>query len=146
MDRILRILQRAALTDPDAKDRYIHALELSIGIPSIQPFELIDLVGLVKDVRDLGVSVGGYILENGEEDPNNPHVIIWSDPVSEDNHIQGLALGTSTRSIVMGFTAIFGARINDLKTWSAGPVLPYDEVHDNYDVLNRYIYNWELNF
>jgi hypothetical protein len=150
MDEILRILRRAAVEDPSAKDRYIHALERVLCeriAPSLSSYSLVDLM---LDISNLSLYVGNYIEKHGRRVSTSlGDTVIWMDSSRDDRETtfyrEGLALGLSPQGVAAGLVATFN---DEFKKWSAKPVLFYDEVSHphNYELLNRYIYTWEITY
>lgn len=144
MDKALRILQKLSINDPEAKERYIHALERSVGL---SPPGLEDPLQLIRDMHSLGWMIGDYILKNG----NVVHlaeseVILWTSPTGSGNKIEGLALGVSTDQIAGALYRFFPEEFtaNRIKNWLVEPALIYDNVIHQNRLVTQSIFIWEV--
>ena len=121
MDAKLRILQRLSLSDPEAKERYIHELERSIGGHSDPTFTdaCLDLQFLVEKLEDYLMSAGERIyLQANQGGVGFVYFLVEG----EDNDAaHGLCLAPSTRAAAGAVVSHFG--LDSIKKWSADPIL-----------------------
>jgi len=123
MDQTLRILKRLSLSgDPEAKERYIAALErLTGGELATKPLTdlCVDLHGMVGSLAEVLRIEGTHIMLWQHEGGSNAVYFLVEEetPVSAS----GLCLAATTRQATSAMLRHYGE--DGFKTWSADPLI-----------------------